>query len=138
MALFSDEKKPLVGKHIKGITCDVKNCVYHDGDAYCTADRIAVMYAGQLVEQGSVYEIFAQPAHPYTEKLMQALPRQSKEEGRLETIEGTVPRLTHVEPGCRFANRCPYAADICRTQDPPAVHAGGTHYYTCHVRKEDR
>ncbi len=103
-----------------------------------TADRIAVMYAGQLVEQGSVYEIFAQPAHPYTEKLMQALPRQSKEEGRLETIDGTVPRLTQVQPGCRFANRCPYASETCRTQDPPTVHAGGTHYYTCHTRKEDR
>lgn len=103
-----------------------------------TADRIAVMYAGQLVEQGSVYEIFAEPSHPYTERLMRALPRQSKKQGRLETIEGSVPRLTEVVPGCRFANRCPYAKDICKTQDPPIIQQGGTHSYSCHFRKEER
>ncbi len=103
-----------------------------------TADRIAVMYAGQLVEQGTVYEIFDAPAHPYTRRLMRALPRQTKAEGRLTTIDGTVPRLTDVKPGCRFANRCPYATDACRTEDPPVRAMGGTHTYTCHISEEER
>lgn len=73
------------------------------------ADRVAIMYAGELVEQGDVFEIFRAPKHPYTRLLMKALPRGTKQEGRLQTIDGTVPRLMEVQPGCRFANRCPMA-----------------------------
>lgn len=65
------------------------------------ADRVAIMYAGELVEQGDVFEIFREPKHPYTRLLMKALPRGTKQEGRLQTIDGTVPRLMKVQPGCR-------------------------------------
>lgn len=102
------------------------------------ADRVAVMYAGQVVEQGTVYEIFDKPTHPYTKMLMQALPRQSKRESRLRTIDGSVPRLTSKEPGCRFYNRCPFAKDgVCNKQDPPAQRLGGTHLYNCHFGEEE-
>ncbi|MEA5039969.1 MAG: ABC transporter ATP-binding protein [Clostridiaceae bacterium] len=102
------------------------------------ADRVAVMYAGQLVEQGTVYEIFDNPVHPYTRLLMQALPRRPKTEGRLQTIEGSVPRLTEVRQGCRFANRCPLAEARCTCEDPPANSLGGTHIYNCHLGEEAR
>ncbi len=72
------------------------------------ADRVAVMYAGEVVEQGTVYDIFDNPRHPYTRLLMKALPRKTKKEGRLQTIDGSVPRLTENKPGCRFENRCPW------------------------------
>ncbi|MBQ1395784.1 MAG: ABC transporter ATP-binding protein [Eubacterium sp.] len=100
------------------------------------ADRVAVMYAGTLMEEGDVFEVFDAPKHPYTRLLMQALPRKTKEEGLLQTIEGSVPRLIDAKPGCRFANRCPYAMEICKTVDPPKIDAGGTHVYYCHAGEE--
>ena len=96
------------------------------------ADYVAVMYAGVIVEQGGVLEIFKAPRHPYTELLMKALPQKSKAEGRLQTIEGTVPRLVSIEPGCRFFNRCPSAVPLCSHEDPPLKHAGENHSYYCH------
>jgi oligopeptide/dipeptide ABC transporter ATP-binding protein len=98
------------------------------------ADRVAVMYAGELAEQGSVFEIFQSPSHPYTELLMKALPRRSKRDGRLQTIDGTVPRITDVKPGCRFYNRCSFASGHCESQDPPLKHLSDTHSYACHNR----
>ena len=96
------------------------------------ADRIGIMYAGEMVESGDVFEIFARPAHPYTRLLMEALPRKTKAEGRLKTIEGSVLRITEKKPGCRFANRCPYAAAICHREDPPAIHVRQSHFCRCH------
>ena len=98
------------------------------------ADWIAVMYAGEVVEQGEVLEIFREPRHPYTELLMKALPRRSKLEGRLQTIEGNVPRLMSEKPGCRFSNRCPLATAECGHEDPPLKQNGKTHGYRCHNR----
>ena len=98
------------------------------------ADWIAVMYAGEVVEQGEVLEIFREPRHPYTELLMKALPRRSKLEGRLQTIEGNVPRLMSEKPGCRFSNRCPLATAECGHEDPPLKRNGKTHGYRCHNR----
>ncbi len=101
-----------------------------------TADRIAVMYAGQLVEQGTAREIFKAPAHPYTFLLMKALPRNRKSAGRLKTIDGSVPRLTEATSGCRFMNRCPLAVEVCAGEDPPTVSLGGAHTFRCHRGEE--
>lgn len=101
------------------------------------ADRVATMYAGELVEQGDVFEIFREPKHPYTRLLMKALPRGTKQEGRLQTIDGTVPRLMKVQPGCRFANRCPLAKEICHNQDPAVRALSATHTYRCHFAEEE-
>jgi oligopeptide/dipeptide ABC transporter ATP-binding protein len=98
------------------------------------ADRVAVMYAGELAELGSVFDIFQSPRHPYTELLMKALPRQSKREGRLRAIEGSVPRITNTSPGCRFYNRCHLASERCEKHDPPMKYLGDTHSYACHNR----
>ena len=95
------------------------------------ADRIAVMYAGEVVEWGDVFEIFEQPKHPYTRLLMQALPRRTKKEGRLQTIDGSVPRILDQKPGCRFANRCPMASERCFAQTPEAAMVSPTHGCRC-------
>ena len=95
------------------------------------ADRISVMYAGEVVEWGDVFEIFEQPKHPYTRLLMQALPRRTKKEGRLQTIDGSVPRILDQKPGCRFANRCPMASERCFAQTPEAAMVSPTHGCRC-------
>jgi len=99
------------------------------------ADRVAVMYAGEVVELGTVFDIFDNPKHPYTKLLMKSLPRKAKSEGRLQTIDGSVPRLTENNPGCRFENRCPYAIDICKTKDPEIRTLTESHSFNCHLEK---
>ena len=97
------------------------------------ADRIGIMYAGEMVETGDVFEIFENPKHPYTKLLMQALPRRTKTEGRLQTISGSVPRITEKKPECRFANRCPLAQDICFQASPQSVMVKEDHMCRCHL-----
>jgi oligopeptide/dipeptide ABC transporter ATP-binding protein len=82
------------------------------------ADRIGVMYAGQLVEEAPTLELFEQPQHPYTEALLQAVPRLDRVGKRLPAIPGSVPRASAWPEGCRFHPRCPYAWDRCRTRMP--------------------
>jgi peptide/nickel transport system ATP-binding protein len=82
------------------------------------ADRVAVMYAGQLVEQAPRQQFFNAPQHPYSRKLFAALPDSSKRDARLTVIPGTVPPLNQVFKGCRFADRCAHAWELCRSQVP--------------------
>lgn len=101
------------------------------------ADKIAVMYAGEVIESGDVFEIFEQPCHPYTGLLMKSLPRGTKAEGRLQTIDGSVPRIVDKKPECRFANRCPYAEERCFNESPHAVKISESHICRCFkVEKE--
>lgn len=101
------------------------------------ADRIGIMYAGEMIESGDVFEIFANPKHPYTKLLMQALPSGTKKDGRLQTIDGSVPRITEKKPGCRFANRCPYAMEKCSSETPEAVFVKDDHFCKCHLIAEE-
>jgi peptide/nickel transport system ATP-binding protein len=87
------------------------------------------MYAGKVVEEASVAELFGSPRHPYTQGLIRSIPRidlLAKEKKRLETIPGVVPSLLEPRPGCRFAARCPHAQPECVAETPPlrAVSAG--------------
>lgn len=82
------------------------------------AQRVAVMYAGQIMEERSAQDLFATPQHPYTEALMAALPERSDGLTRLATIPGMVPGMYDRPPGCLFAPRCAYAVDSCRSQRP--------------------
>lgn len=105
--------------------------ITHDlGVAAENCDRIVVMYAGRIVESGAVRDIFRQPGHPYTDKLLRALPTSGKT--TLEAIPGTVPDLVDPPPGCRFSNRCDRATDICRTERPPLTSLGKDHAIACY------
>ncbi len=83
------------------------------------ADRVAVMYAGRLVEVGPAHEIFHEPLHPYTRGLIGCVPNIRLEQQRLVTMEGSPPDLVDPPPGCAFAPRCPQVMEICRTRVPP-------------------
>jgi oligopeptide/dipeptide ABC transporter ATP-binding protein len=94
--------------------------ITHDlGVIASTADRVAVMYAGQIVEEALVGELFAQPRHPYTRLLMKSIPRVGEKRPRLEVIEGTTPSPAQLPVGCRFHPRCPDAIERCRAAPPP-------------------
>ena len=81
-------------------------------------DRVVVMYAGQIVEESSIYELFRQPRHPYTEGLLRSMPRLSKRAGDLPSISGSAPVPWNLPEGCRFAPRCPYAQLKCTVGSP--------------------
>jgi peptide/nickel transport system ATP-binding protein len=97
------------------------------------ADRVAVMYAGQLVEQATRERFFSAPQHPYSHKLFAALPDSSKREQRLTVIPGSVPPLTQIFHGCRFADRCDRAWDVCHRQQPGWFHATDSHSVRCYL-----
>ena len=82
------------------------------------ADDVMVMYAGMVMEKGSVQDIFKSPKHPYTQGLLQAIPRKDQDVDRLYTIEGTVPTLKNMPDGCHFCTRCKYADERCRKEKP--------------------
>jgi peptide/nickel transport system ATP-binding protein len=93
-------------------------------------DRVAVMYAGNVVEIADVMTLFKEPLHPYTQGLLESIPRPGKP---FTSIPGVVPSLINPPPGCRFNERCKYAMDICWKQKPPLVEAGKEHYVACHL-----
>ena len=85
------------------------------------ADRVAAMYAGEIVEIAPVNELFARPTHPYTELLLRSIPRVDRDTGGLTTIAGQVPALGAMPSGCRFAPRCPLREPVCTARDPVLV-----------------
>jgi peptide/nickel transport system ATP-binding protein len=98
-----------------------------------TCDRIAVMYAGRIVECGSVASVFGAPQHPYTKRLLDTLPVIGGERGLAPPIPGAPPDPGSPPPGCRFHPRCPYAVDVCRDQDPPERAVVPGHTSACHL-----
>jgi peptide/nickel transport system ATP-binding protein len=98
--------------------------ISHDlGVVAATADRVAVMYAGQMVEQGTTADLFTRPGHPYLDALIAAQPDETGGAARLATIPGRVPSATRMPDGCRFHPRCSFAQDACRTGEVPLVDA---------------
>jgi oligopeptide/dipeptide ABC transporter ATP-binding protein len=94
-------------------------------------DNVAVMYAGKLVERAPVRTLFNQPAHPYTEALLHAVPKLTDRSKRLWSIEGQPPDLANPPAGCPFNPRCPKAEDRCRSEVPPEFQVGENHYTRC-------
>jgi len=107
--------------------------VTHDiGAAVEVADRIAVMYAGRIVEEGPARTLIRAPRHPYTMALLRSRAHGALARGaRLQTIAGSPPDLAALPPGCAFAERCPFAQDACRAQQPAAVLLAADHQARC-------
>ena len=95
------------------------------------SDRVAIMYAGKLVEIGDSEKIYYEPAHPYTQKLLAAIPRLHEDVERLEFIPGQPPNLINPPKGCRFHPRCPYAMQVCKEQIPELKEVDKDHYAAC-------
>ena len=96
------------------------------------ADRIIVMYCGKIVESGSRDDVIHRPSHPYTEGLLNSIPRMGEEQKRLESIPGMVPSMLDLPQGCYFAPRCKYCQDICRTVAPENHEVAPGHCAACH------
>ncbi|MDP2788273.1 MAG: ABC transporter ATP-binding protein [Pseudomonadota bacterium] len=108
--------------------------ITHDLDvAHDMADRVAVMYAGQIVEWASSDALYAAPRHPYTQKLFAVLPRLDRRGERLDSLPGRVPGPDTLFVGCRFADRCPVAFERCRVETPAFHEAAPGHFARCHL-----
>jgi len=95
------------------------------------SDKLAIMYAGKIVELGPSEKVYYEPAHPYTQKLLAAIPRLHEDVERLEFIPGQPPNLINPPKGCRFHPRCPYAMQICKEQEPELKEVDKDHYAAC-------
>jgi oligopeptide/dipeptide ABC transporter ATP-binding protein len=103
------------------------------------ASRVVVMYAGQIVEEGVMTDIFDRSFHPYTRGLLKSMPRlgdrRRRQAQRLHEIPGTVPSLTETTIGCKFADRCPHMFDVCRSQQPPLFEVGEGQRARCWLKR---
>jgi oligopeptide transport system ATP-binding protein len=111
--------------------------ITHDlGVVADVADKIAVMYAGRIVERADVYELYRKPAHPYTKGLLESIPRLDQKGQQLSAIGGLPPNLTRIPPGCAFNPRCKYAENICREDRPPLREVAPGRESACHFAEE--
>ncbi|MFE9390151.1 ABC transporter ATP-binding protein [Streptomyces sp. NPDC006784] len=111
--------------------------ITHDlGVVADVADKIAVMYAGRIVETAPVKELYRAPAHPYTKGLLESIPRLDRKGQELYAIQGLPPNMAKVPDGCAFHPRCPAARDICRTELPPLAEVDDARGSACHFWKE--
>ncbi|HVL24302.1 MAG TPA: ABC transporter ATP-binding protein [Thermomicrobiales bacterium] len=97
------------------------------------SNRIAIMYAGEIVEEATARELYHRPAHPYTRGLMNSFPSLDGENVRLTGIAGSPPNLLHPPSGCRFRDRCPHAMPVCATVSPAVTLVGDAHTTRCHL-----
>jgi peptide/nickel transport system ATP-binding protein len=102
-----------------------------------TADRVAVMYAGRLVEVGPVRDVIMNPNHPYTVGLMNSIPSIAKNVEWLTQIDGAMPRLKDIPKGCSFNPRCPKAFDRCREQEPLLIEVVPSHFAACWLHSKE-
>ncbi|HYN92994.1 MAG TPA: ABC transporter ATP-binding protein [Pilimelia sp.] len=111
--------------------------ITHDlGVVADVADRIAVMYAGRIVEEAAVHELYARPAHPYTLGLLESIPRIDEKGQQLRTIKGLPPSLLRIPSGCPFHPRCPMAQPVCVEKVPPLRELAPTRASACHFAEE--
>ncbi|MFI1709755.1 ABC transporter ATP-binding protein [Streptomyces griseoruber] len=111
--------------------------ITHDlGVVADVADRIAVMYAGRIVESAPVHDLYRAPAHPYTRGLLDSIPRLDRKGHALHAIKGLPPNLMDIPPGCAFHPRCPAARDVCRTDVPPPHPVDEHRGSACHFWRE--
>ena len=101
-------------------------------------DNVAIMYAGGVLEYGSVYDIYKDPRHPYTRALFDSIPDVNRDQERLKVITGLPPDPTDIPSGCPFHPRCPFCTDRCRTEKPEAVSLNESHWVKCFLAQEGR
>jgi len=125
LTLFKDLQRKY-GVSIVYITHDFSTAKYF-------SDRIAVMYAGHMVELGAARDVIYKPQHPYTKHLIKVIPDPDPQNRFVfkETLPGEPPSLANPPPGCRLAPRCPYVIDICKQKEPPMVEVASEHYVKC-------
>ena len=100
------------------------------------ADHVVVMYAGQVIEESPVLDLFRNPKHPYTQGLLRAKPVVNQRKERLYTIPGQVPKLVDLQESCYFSDRCEHCMEICRTKQPPMLETGTGHRTACWLYEE--
>lgn len=98
-----------------------------------TCEKLAIMYAGKIVEYGNIVSIFKEPLHPYTQGLIGAFPSIKAKKTRMTSISGSPPNLQNPPRGCRFYPRCPYAMDICRSEEPKSIEITNDHRVACYL-----
>jgi peptide/nickel transport system ATP-binding protein len=94
--------------------------------------KVAIMYSGEIIEYGTVQEVFKNPAHSYTKGLLNAIPRLDEDRDRLVSIPGLIANAQSLPEGCRFHPRCRNCQEICKTQSPPFCKLNDDHYVSCH------
>ena len=122
----------LLGSIVKRTEMSMVLITHNLAVAVGLADRIAVMYAGQLVELGPAKSVYADPKHPYSAALLRSIPDIQRRDERLPAIKGTPPNLLHPPEGCPFHPRCPYATDVCLTAMPPLEEVAEDHLTACY------
>ena len=126
-------------KLMKGLMEEVDTSILlitHDlAVASQVADKIAVMYAGQIVEEGEVLDLFSHPLHPYTQGLLACIPSGSKEGMKLKPIQGSTPDLRNIPAACKFAPRCPYVMKRCEATKPELTVKEGSHRVACYLHQ---
>ena len=133
-----------VQAQIMDLLMDLKNergmalvLITHDlGVVAQVADRIAVMYAGRIIEEAGVHELYRRPGHPYTRALLESVPRLRHGDEPLEAIKGLPPNLMKIPPGCPFHPRCSMEIPLCREQLPPLLQFPGGRLSACHRAAE--
>ena len=98
-----------------------------------TCEKVAIMYAGKLVEYGNITDVYREPLHPYTQGLLGAFPSLYGERKKLVSIPGMPPDLLDPPAACRFHPRCPYAMEVCMKVEPPSLESRRNHYVACHL-----
>jgi oligopeptide/dipeptide ABC transporter ATP-binding protein len=121
----------LIAELVREIDLTVLLITHNIGLVAQLCNRIAVMYAGNVIEVGSAREVLTAPKHPYTRGLLQAIPSANIERGALKGVPGTVPGLIKPPRGCRFHTRCTFVQDKCKTVQPPLYETGGGHQAAC-------
>ena len=127
---------------MKSLKKQLNSCVLmitHDlGVVASICDSVAVIYAGEIVEYGTLEDIFDHAAHPYTKGLFESLPKLSSTERRLKPIKGLMPDPTNLPQGCNFCERCIFAKDICKSKKPETIEMKPGHYVKCFLAEEER
>ena len=126
----------LITDLVKQLGLSVLLITHNLGVVAKTCEKVAVMYAGRVIEQSPVQELFTHPKHPYTRGLLSAVPTKRTRRGELRGIPGMIPNLIDPPSGCRFHPRCPKVMDRCSQQVPPLVQIGPDHSTSCHLYSE--